>query len=150
MKLWENLVLTSPKFVSGLTITKDNFYNYFNFHFTALVHLIIFYFHSVIVFPQILPFDFGSEPMNSGDTISVACSINKGDLPLKITWFLNGKNAEIISGVIVNRVNKKLSTLSIDNIDETHAGVYECVAENSAGKNSFSAMLHVTGILFVF
>lgn len=94
-----------------------------------------------------LPFEFGDEKFNSGDTISVACSVVKGDMPLNITWLLNGKRVGQYDGVVVNMVNKKLSTLSIDSVSAEHTGVYMCRAENVAGTASYSAELRVNGIL---
>ncbi|KAK9680795.1 hypothetical protein QE152_g38810 [Popillia japonica] len=97
----------------------------------------------VNVAPQVLPFEFGAEEMNSGDTVSVACSVYKGDLPLHITWLLNNKPALDYQGITVNLVNKKLSTLTIDSVDAIHAGQYTCLAKNSAGESSFTKNLTV-------
>ncbi|KAI4460603.1 basigin related [Holotrichia oblita] len=97
----------------------------------------------VNVAPQVLPFEFGAEEMNSGDTVSVACSVYKGDLPLHITWLLNGKHALDYQGITVNLVNKKLSTLTIDSVDAIHAGQYTCLAKNLAGESSFTKNLTV-------
>lgn len=94
-----------------------------------------------------LPFEFGADQMNSGDTVSVACSVYKGDLPLHITWLLNGKPALEYQGITVNLVNKKLSTLTIDSIDAVHAGQYACLAKNLAGESSFTATLLVNGTI---
>lgn len=101
--------------------------------------------------PQILPFDFGEESSNSGDSASLSCSVVKGDLPINITWYHNRKI--IVSGdygIVISRVSKKLSTLTIDNVDAVHSGVYECVAANIAGNASYSAELHVNGTTFLF
>lgn len=81
--------------------------------------------------------------------MSVACSVVKGDTPLNITWFLNGKTIEYYSGIVVNMVNKKLSTLSIDSVNAEHMGEYSCLAQNGAGSTSYSAYLHVNGICFI-
>ncbi|XP_066244760.1 cell adhesion molecule Dscam1 isoform X25 [Euwallacea similis] len=98
----------------------------------------------VMVIPQILHFDFGEESANSGDSASLSCSIAKGDLPINVTWYHNGKRiSSDEGGVVTSRVSKKLSTLSIDSVSATHIGVYECVAENVAGKATYSAELHV-------
>lgn len=103
----------------------------------------------VLVAPTILPFEFGDEQFNSGDTISIACSVIKGDLPVNITWLLNNKTVDHYDGTVVNRVNKKLSTLSIEYVTADHVGEYTCRASNRAGIDSFSAHLRVNGILFV-
>lgn len=79
---------------------------------------------------------------------STQCAVSKGDLPLKISWFFNNKPAKGLPGISVGQTNQRISTLSIESSNETHAGEYLCIAENSAGKNSFSAVLNVNGILF--
>ncbi|XP_060529783.1 cell adhesion molecule Dscam2 isoform X37 [Cylas formicarius] len=98
----------------------------------------------VMVAPQILHFEFGEESVNSGDSASLTCSISKGDLPMTIMWRHN--NISLMSdlyGVMVSRVAKKLSTLSIDSVQAEHTGTYTCVAENAAGRAMYSADLHV-------
>lgn len=45
---------------------------------------------------------------------------------------------------------KRFSTLNIDSVGATHTGSYECIAENSAGRTVYSAVLNVYGILDVF
>ncbi|XP_050305177.1 cell adhesion molecule Dscam2 isoform X2 [Anthonomus grandis grandis] len=98
----------------------------------------------VMVAPQILHFDFGEESANSGDSASLSCSVIKGDLPINITWQLNNKPINSGEyGIVTSRVSKKVSTLTIDNVEAHHGGNYECVAENAAGKASYSAELLV-------
>ncbi|XP_018577221.1 Down syndrome cell adhesion molecule-like protein Dscam2 isoform X9 [Anoplophora glabripennis] len=97
----------------------------------------------VMVPPQINPFDFGEENINSGDVVSLACSINKGDLPLNITWEFNGTSLRDMYGVTVSMVNKRLSTLSIESVQADNAGEYKCIARNLAGYAEHSAYLYV-------
>lgn len=99
------------------------------------------------VSPQIVPFDFGDVPINSGETVSVICAINKGDLPLKISWLLNNQVIYNAAGITTSTVNKKLSTLSIDAVDAAHAGNYSCRVENNAGVSEFTSTLYVNGII---
>lgn len=73
------------------------------------------------------------------------CSIHKGDLPVNITWYLNDVPANTVNGIVVSYVGKKMSTLSIDSVQAEHAGRYTCLVQNSAGRASFSADLHVNG-----
>lgn len=106
----------------------------------------------IIVAPQILPFDFGEESVNSGDLASVTCSVHKGDLPLNITWLHNNQTIGYKTGIMVSKVGKKISTLSIDSVQAEHSGVYTCLAANRAGDAFYSAKLHVNGtfsILFL-
>lgn len=95
--------------------------------------------------PQIIPFDFGDEPINSGDMTSLMCTVSKGDLPVKISWMHNNKTINEADGISINKVNKKLSTLSIESVQAIHVGEYSCVATNKAGTTRYSSYLHVNG-----
>lgn len=99
------------------------------------------------VLPQILPFDFGEETINSGDMTSVSCSISKGDLPLNISWQFNNRLLKNENGITITKVNKRLLALSIDSVQAEHAGRYTCVANNLAGSDRYSAYLNVNGTL---
>ncbi|XP_066244762.1 cell adhesion molecule Dscam1 isoform X27 [Euwallacea similis] len=97
----------------------------------------------VMVPPQITPFDFGEDTINSGDSASVTCSVHKGDLPINISWLHNSISIGYKEGVLISKAGKKVSTVTIDSVNEGHSGMYECVAENKAGKASYFAMLNV-------
>ncbi|XP_066145683.1 cell adhesion molecule Dscam1 isoform X30 [Euwallacea fornicatus] len=97
----------------------------------------------VMVPPQITPFDFGEDTINSGDSASVTCSVHKGDLPINISWLHNNISIGYKEDVLISKAGKKVSTVTIDSVNEGHSGMYECVAENKAGKASYSAMLNV-------
>ncbi|XP_063893532.1 cell adhesion molecule Dscam1 isoform X3 [Helicoverpa armigera] len=99
----------------------------------------------VMVPPQISPFEFGDEPANAGDTASVQCVMNKGDLPANFSWSLNGKkiaqNNNI--GIAIGGMGRKMSILNIDSVNGTHRGLYVCYVENTAGQVNHSATLEV-------
>ncbi|XP_060529744.1 cell adhesion molecule Dscam2 isoform X1 [Cylas formicarius] len=97
----------------------------------------------VMVPPQITPFTFGTEVVNSGDMASTQCAVAKGDLPLKIHWLFNNRTVEVLPGINVGQYNKRISSLSIDSATHIHSGTYECTAENSAGRSSYWAILNV-------
>lgn len=97
--------------------------------------------------PQITPFDFGEDVLNAGDTVSLICTVGKGDLPLKIHWQLNDKILNSGNSVSINRNGKRISVLSIENVQHEHIGNYTCIAENEAGRSSHSAVLNVNGII---
>ncbi|XP_044270286.1 Down syndrome cell adhesion molecule-like protein Dscam2 isoform X42 [Tribolium madens] len=97
----------------------------------------------VMVPPQIVPFEFGEDPTNSGDLATVNCAITKGDLPINITWSLNGHPVQTIGGITVGQMGKRISTLSIDSVDAKHAGTYMCTAQNKAGTITHSSTLYV-------
>lgn len=95
--------------------------------------------------PQILPFNFGEDSINSGDFANLHCSVHKGDLPIQISWFLNNKSINEIYGVSVLNVGPKVSSLTIDSVHENHAGTYTCLAANPAGRAEFNVELNVNG-----
>ncbi|XP_061930150.1 cell adhesion molecule Dscam2 isoform X3 [Apis cerana] len=99
----------------------------------------------VMVGPQLLPIAFNAEVANSGDSVSVPCSILKGDMPMDISWAFNGVAIDTSrdSSITVTRISKHLSTLSIDGVSARHAGEYACSASNLAGSVSRSATLTV-------
>ncbi|KAL3270304.1 hypothetical protein HHI36_009355 [Cryptolaemus montrouzieri] len=98
---------------------------------------------SIKVAPQITHFDSGEGSFNSGESLSLTCSVHKGDLPINITWYLNNRTTENINGIVIFRAGHKNSMLSIDSVQDYHSGTYTCVAENKAGKASYSAYLYI-------
>ncbi|XP_076390068.1 Down syndrome cell adhesion molecule 1 isoform X42 [Megachile rotundata] len=98
----------------------------------------------VMVAPQIFPFTFGDEPVNSGEAISATCSILKGDFPMDISWAFNGVpiDSKSTDQYTVTK-SKRLSVLAIDAVAARHAGEYTCTASNKAGASSHTAMLAV-------
>lgn len=101
----------------------------------------------LLVLPKLLNLAFGDEPSYLGDSTTVQCSVSSGDLPVKFSWYLNGKPASEVNGISVGSFGKKTSVLNIDSVMEYHAGNYTCLAENIAGHTSYSTELIVKGIL---
>lgn len=101
---------------------------------------------AIAVAPQIFPFTFGDEPVNSGEAISATCSILKGDFPMDITWAFNGESisAESTDQFSITK-GKRLSVLSIDAVAARHVGEYTCTVSNKAGASSHTAALAVNG-----
>uniref|UniRef100_A0A182J3K8 Ig-like domain-containing protein n=1 Tax=Anopheles atroparvus TaxID=41427 RepID=A0A182J3K8_ANOAO len=101
----------------------------------------------VLVPPSITPFFFGEEPLNSGESTAVNCMVFKGDAPLEIRWYFNGKQLPTNeNGIIIARMSERLSSLSIDPIGYFNRGTYECRAKNRAGEAVQSAELVINGI----
>lgn len=98
----------------------------------------------VLVPPQIAPFDFGEEAINSGELVSITCSVHKGDLPIDMSWYHNGKPISDEEGISIMK-SRKVNTLSIESVSFESAGEYSCVAKNRAGSTSHSAILNVNG-----
>jgi len=106
--------------------------------------------HVHAVVPQILQFSFGNDPLNSGEMLSVSCTIVKGDFPIKLTWTFDDIPIDS-SRPDVNIVNnKRVSFLSIDSVAARHAGRYKCTATNAAGSDSHTAVLSVNGTALVY
>lgn len=106
-----------------------------------------------------MPFNFGEEPVNAGEMTSAQCSVNKGDMPLQIEWYLNeNKIINQKNGIIFTRTTNRISVLSIESISAEHGGSFTCVATNKAGTTNHTSMLIVNGtqwlvyvvILFLF
>ena len=73
--------------------------------------------------------------------------VPKGDLPLDIYWTLN--SALIINGengFNIFKMNKRTSSLNIDNLEAMHRGNYKCIANNSAGYAEHVTVLEVNGL----
>lgn len=96
--------------------------------------------------PQLLPFSFGDEPLNTDDVAAVQCMALKGDLPMKIVWYFNDSPITTIeNGVHVVMTSSRISQLTIEAVTAFHRGFYRCVAENKAGRNEYAAELRVNG-----
>ena len=104
--------------------------------------------------PNVLPFGFGASVFNEGDYVSAICSVSTGDLPLRISWSLQGvakssENAgqlwDMADGIVTNPMGKRASFLSIESVGYGHTGTYTCTARNVAGNSSYSAELKVNG-----
>ncbi|XP_058830703.1 cell adhesion molecule Dscam2 isoform X48 [Topomyia yanbarensis] len=97
---------------------------------------------AVMVPPRILPFSFGEETLNSGESASVQCNVHSGDFPLKIRWYVNGLLI-LDPTITVTNIGKRLKVLSIDAVQGRHAGNYTCEASNQAAVDTYSAELLV-------
>ncbi|XP_076265909.1 Down syndrome cell adhesion molecule 1 isoform X39 [Rhynchophorus ferrugineus] len=97
----------------------------------------------VMVLPQIIPFEFGDEPVYVGQSVQVQCFVSEGDLPLQITWQLNGEDFDDRLELTPIPVGKRSSILMFESVTASHAGNYTCRASNAAGSSSFSSELQV-------
>lgn len=65
---------------------------------------------------------------------------------MNISWLLNNQDVDEDSmGISTMMVNKRTSVLTIDSVDDHHAGNYTCLARNRAGLQSFTTELNVYG-----
>lgn len=82
----------------------------------------------------------------------MTCSVHKGDLPINLSWLHNNISLGYMDGITVLKAGKKASTITIESVQEQHAGTYSCLAENKAGQVRYSDQLDVNGtftLLFV-
>ncbi|XP_052841681.1 cell adhesion molecule Dscam2 isoform X12 [Drosophila gunungcola] len=97
----------------------------------------------VMVPPHISPFEFGGEPANFGDSVTVQCTISKGDQPVDITWLFNDYAINEYHGVTSSKIGKKVNVLTIDSVNGNNAGNYTCRARNKAQMVEYTAALIV-------
>ena len=96
-----------------------------------------------------MPFTFGRDVFDEGEYAQVSCSVSSGDLPLIITWALQGKGVTVQggskSGIATAPMGPRASFLSINSVGSQHSGIYTCTARNAAGNSSYSTSLMVNG-----
>lgn len=98
-----------------------------------------------LVPPVVQPFSFGEVAMNSGQVVTVPCSVVEGDHPLQLRWLFDGEPIKPRSGVTVFNIGERSAILSIPSVAHNHAGNYTCTTENAAGSDSHSSMLIING-----
>ncbi|XP_053612843.1 cell adhesion molecule Dscam1 isoform X29 [Plodia interpunctella] len=97
----------------------------------------------VMVPPKIAPFSAGPEPAFLGDYFALQCIITHGDQPVRIEWTVDNRTANSIPGTRVSNMDRRSSTITIESIDGSHAGTYNCTARNVAGIASHTTELVV-------
>lgn len=95
--------------------------------------------------PRVVPFSFEEGPAQTGQDMTLTCTVPEGDLPMKIQWFLDMEPISEISGISASKIGKRTSVLNIEAIQARHAGNYTCMVENNAGQVRFSTELKVYG-----
>jgi len=94
------------------------------------------------------PFSFGDKPLHTGQSTTVTCSITEGDVPLTLSWLLNGHRIESDREDITLIFTKRSAVLTIDSVVGEHAGKYTCMAQNAAGVAQTTTELIVNGWSF--
>lgn len=97
--------------------------------------------------PRILPFTFRQD-VEAGQLVQVSCAIIKGDEPISLQWYKDGRLLISSSDYVINDVDTQLSLLRLRKVNDQHRGTYTCVAMNPVGRMEFSAELKVKGINF--
>ncbi len=91
------------------------------------------------------PFSFPADTVDEGTYVQIACSVIKGDEPLKISWSLHGDEISSEPAITTTMIGSRTSILIISGVGYRHSGSYACRATNNAGTDSFSAELKVNG-----
>lgn len=88
--------------------------------------------------------------MNNGEPVSVHCTISAGDLPVHVTWKLNGYYIEPYLEIFTEKRGQRINNLIIESVSAKHAGNYTCIVENEAGTAQHMAELIVNGLCIIF
>lgn len=96
--------------------------------------------------PTVVPFSFGSDPIQSEQVASVQCTVSSGDLPLTITWTFNGDPVILSDIISITKSGHRISTLVIESVSARLVGNYTCIARNEAGIASHTSELRVNGL----
>ncbi|KAG8230370.1 hypothetical protein J437_LFUL011496, partial [Ladona fulva] len=95
--------------------------------------------------PEITPFHF--QELTEGARVQVQCIVQRGDLPLNITWM---KNYEPLvtdhnNHIHITDFNTYSSILTIGSVSLYHRGNYTCLARNPARMVSHTSQLKISG-----
>ena len=94
--------------------------------------------------PAIVPFAIEGA-LSLGQDTALTCNVLRGDLPLSISWSLDGRGVDQLSGARVISAGPRMSILTLQAVGADHSGLYTCTAANAVGKATHSARLSVKG-----
>ncbi|XP_060864224.1 cell adhesion molecule Dscam2 isoform X40 [Metopolophium dirhodum] len=97
----------------------------------------------VMVPPKMMPFTFGDDIPEAGETISIQCTVSSGDIPIEFAWTFNGKSTSDLANVFVSKTGRRVSSLTVESLTEKNVGNYSCLARNMAGETGHTASLYV-------
>lgn len=86
--------------------------------------------------------------MQMGQYLTLSCAATDGDLPIQIYWTFNKQPVANEEDIIVAKLGKRSSVLTIESVNGLHAGNITCHAENLAGHSTFTTELKVIGSYF--
>ena len=94
--------------------------------------------------PAIVPFEM-KEALSLGQDTALTCNVLRGDLPLEISWHVDGAAADGVRGARVISAGPRMSILTLQAVGADSSGVYKCTASNDVGEATHSAQLTVKG-----
>lgn len=94
----------------------------------------------------LLPYIFGTEPINSGDFVMVKFSVVKDGSPVKITWLFSSSDL-LTSGTFIRQLKEKHTTLNVDPVLADGVGKYMCIMSNLAGITICTSHLKFSGVI---
>jgi len=109
-----------------------------------MVSTVVLYVFFPLALPKIVPFTF-DDPMSSGESAQVICSVSYGDQPMKFSWSFNGDSVAALAGASTMEGGRKASILLLDPLGAIHSGNYTCTVQNRAGVANFTAELRING-----
>ena len=96
--------------------------------------------------PLITPFSFGIDSVDEGEFVQVTCNVRRGDLPLSVSWSLEGDTISSEPAITTTMIGVRTSILMISSVGYRHNGKYTCIAKNDAGTSFESTVLKVNGL----
>lgn len=84
--------------------------------------------------------------MSYGEFVNVQCTVSGGDVPLNISWQLDGRPFDDYLEVFTTKRGKRINELTIESVAAKHVGNYTCLAVNRAGVDNYTAPLRVNGV----
>ena len=97
--------------------------------------------------PVVEPFSF-AKSLHRGQRYNVMCTVVRGDLPVSIRWFKDGRPLEMegaSEGIAIKQLDPYSSTLTFASLQSNHRGLYACEAANEAGRANQSSWLVIHG-----
>ncbi|KAM7294604.1 hypothetical protein ISCGN_024110 [Ixodes scapularis] len=103
---------------------------------------------TVKVAPKLQEFFFPSH-IALGKKAQVYCAVYEGNGPFSFSWKKDGLSLDPAPGSAIRQVTESTSLLILDAVAVGDIGNYTCVVSSGAGSDSYTASLHVKGLLTV-
>ena len=71
-----------------------------------------------------------NQTVERGDNINITCEYFSPLPALNVTWYFNGELLLLVRPLIVIDTTANISTLRLNDVDESDAGIYTCEVDN--------------------